>query len=52
MKRFAVALALTCVLSGTALAGDIPSTGAPVSMSQTSSVAATVVLTIISLIRR
>jgi hypothetical protein len=29
MKRFALAIALACVLSGTALAGDIPSTGAP-----------------------
>lgn len=29
MKRFVMALALACVLSGTALAGDIPSSGAP-----------------------
>lgn len=29
MKRFAMMIALTCVLSGTALAGDVPSTGAP-----------------------
>ena len=29
MKRFVMALALACVLSGTALAGDVPSTGAP-----------------------
>jgi hypothetical protein len=29
MKRFAMIIALTCVLSGTALAGDIPSSGAP-----------------------
>jgi len=29
MKRFLVTLALTCVLSGTALAGDIPTMGVP-----------------------
>lgn len=29
MKRFVMALALACVISGTALAGDVPSTGAP-----------------------
>ena len=29
MKRFALTLILACVLSGTALAGDVPSTGAP-----------------------
>ena len=29
MKRFALAIALACVLSGSALAGDIHSTGAP-----------------------
>lgn len=27
MKRFAMSLVLACALSGTALAGDIPSTG-------------------------
>ncbi len=27
MKRFSMSLVLACVLSGTALAGDIPSTG-------------------------
>lgn len=27
MKRFAMALVLACALSGTALAGDVPSTG-------------------------
>lgn len=30
MKRFLIALALTCVLSGSALAGDVPTCGAPV----------------------
>jgi hypothetical protein len=29
MKRFLVTLALTCVLSGTALAGEIPTMGVP-----------------------
>jgi hypothetical protein len=29
MKRFLQALALTCVLSGVVLAGDIPTVGAP-----------------------
>ena len=29
MKRFALAIALVCVLVGTALAGDIPSVPAP-----------------------
>jgi len=27
MKRFAIALVLACALSGTALAGDVPSSG-------------------------
>ena len=29
MKRLVLAVALACALSGTALAGDFPSTGAP-----------------------
>ena len=29
MRHFALALVLACVLSGTALAGEIPTTGAP-----------------------
>lgn len=29
MKRLLIAIALTCVLSSSALAGDIPSVGAP-----------------------
>ena len=29
MKRFAMSIALTCVLVGTSLAGDIPSVPAP-----------------------
>ncbi|MGH9929713.1 MAG: hypothetical protein ACREA9_10885 [Pyrinomonadaceae bacterium] len=54
MKRFLIAVALTCVLSGTTLAGDIPTCGAPAlapSTTQSSSVVATVILTIISLAR-
>jgi hypothetical protein len=53
MKRFLVALTLTCVLSVSAMAADIPTVGAPSPAPTTqSSVAATVILTIISLIRR
>jgi hypothetical protein len=54
MKRFLVALTLTCVLSISAMAGDIPTVGAPSPAPPTTqgSVAATVILTIISLIRR
>ena len=54
MKRFALAVALVCVLSGAALAGDMHTTGAPApapSVAQSSSVAATVILAILSLIR-
>lgn len=29
MKRFVMALFLACALSGSALAGDVPSTGSP-----------------------
>lgn len=29
MKRFALAIALACVISGTALAGEVHTTGAP-----------------------
>lgn len=53
MKRFLVALTLTCVLSVSALAGDIPTIGAPAPAptTQSSSVAVQVILTIISLVR-
>ena len=53
MKRFVLAVALACALSATALAGEIPSTGAPApsGTTQTSSIATTIVLTIISLVR-
>lgn len=54
MKRIALALVLACALSGTALAGDIPSTGNPAPApgdTQGPSIVATVVLTILSLVR-
>jgi hypothetical protein len=51
MKRFLAILALTCVLSGYALAGDIPTCGAPApAPTQSSSVTTTVILTIISFV--
>ncbi len=55
MKRFLVALTLTCVLSVSAMAGDIPTMGTPSpapSKAQSSSITATVILTIISLLPR
>lgn len=48
MKRFVLAIALGCALSGTTLAGEIHSTGAPAPQAS-SSVVATVILTMISL---
>jgi len=53
MKRFALAVALACVLSGSVLAGDSHSTGAPepAPTTQSNSIAATVILTILSLVR-
>jgi len=50
MKRFALAIALACVLSGSALAGDAHTVGAPAPVTQSSSVTVTVILTILSLI--
>ncbi|MDQ1638837.1 MAG: hypothetical protein QOF62_2176 [Pyrinomonadaceae bacterium] len=53
MKRFLTILALTCVLSGYALAGDIDTCGAPAPAptgTQSSSVTTTVILTIISIV--
>ncbi|HEX9629134.1 MAG TPA: hypothetical protein VF961_03875 [Pyrinomonadaceae bacterium] len=49
MKRFVLAIALACALSGTALAGDVHSTDAPVPQASSSAVT-TVILTIISLV--
>lgn len=52
MKRFAMALFLACALFGTALAGDIPSTGSPApGNTQGPTITTTVILTILSLIR-
>lgn len=51
MKRFVMATALACVLSVSALAGEIHSVGAPAPVTPPSSIAASVVLTILSLIR-
>jgi hypothetical protein len=66
MKRFVLAVTMACALSGSALAGDIHSTGAPAPApgdihttgapapaptTQSSSVNATVILTILSLVR-
>lgn len=57
MKRFALALILTCILSVSALAGDIPTAGVastpppqPTTQSTSSSIA-TILLTVLSLIR-
>jgi hypothetical protein len=52
MKRFVVVVTLTCLFSVSALAGDIPTIGAPAPAPTTqSSIAATVILAIISLVR-
>jgi hypothetical protein len=57
MKRLSMALILTCVLSVSALAGDVPTAGAPAvpppptTQSTSSSVATTILLTVLSLIR-
>ena len=55
MRRFVLAIALGCALSATALAGEIPSTGAPAPVpsgtAQTTGITATVILTILSLVR-
>ena len=53
MKRIAMVAVLTCVLSGVALAGEMPVGGAPQPLpSPTESIAATVVLTLIGLLGR
>ena len=57
MKQLGMALILTCVLSVSALAGDVPTAGAPAvpppptTQSTSSSVATTILLTVLSLIR-
>jgi hypothetical protein len=54
MKRFLMAAAMTCILSGSVLAGDMPTCGAPAPASSgtQSSAAVSVLLTIISLVVR
>ncbi|MGH9932698.1 MAG: hypothetical protein ACREA9_26130 [Pyrinomonadaceae bacterium] len=54
MRRFLMTVALTCVLSVSALAGDMPTVGAPAPASSgtQSSTAVSVLLTIISLVVR
>ena len=58
MKHLALAITLACLLSGAALAGEIPSTGVPTPTSTSSGatqgpgLATTIVLTIVSLISR
>lgn len=58
MKRLALALILMCILSVSALAGDIPTAGVastpppqPTTQSTSSSIATTILLTVLSLIR-
>ena len=55
MKRLSMALILTCVLSVSALAGDIPTVGAPVAppapQSTSSNAATTILLIVLNLIR-
>jgi hypothetical protein len=49
MKRFVMAIALTCVLSVSALAGDVPIVPSP-APTQTTSVTTTVVMAVLSLL--
>ena len=59
MKRFVLALALTCAVSGTVLAGNIPTMGIADNIPTdgapghipTMGIASTVILTILSLVR-
>jgi len=53
MKRFLATVALTCILSTAAMAGEMPTCGgsAPAPSGAQSSVVVSVVLTIISLVR-
>jgi len=52
MKRFLLSFALTCALTGTALAGDMPTCGAaaPAPSETQSSAVVTALLTIISIV--
>jgi hypothetical protein len=55
MKRLGIALILTCALSVSALAGDVPTVGVastpPTTQSTSSSISTTILLTVLSLIR-
>ena len=55
MKRLGIALILTCALSVSALAGDVPTAGAPVTpppaTQSSGNVATTILLTVLSFIR-
>jgi hypothetical protein len=52
MKRFVTLVALTCALCISAHAGNIPMTGpAPIEPPQTTSIATTIILTVLSLVR-
>jgi hypothetical protein len=52
MKRFVMVIALACALSGSTLAGEIHTAGAPApGDTQGPSIAVTVILTILSLVR-
>jgi len=52
MRRFAIAVALACVLSGTALGGDVHSVDAPAPPPPAQSSVVTVILTIVSVVVR
>jgi hypothetical protein len=54
MKRFLIVIALACVFSGSVLAGDIHTTGAPApapGQTQGPGIAAAIVITVLSLVR-
>lgn len=51
MKRLMMAFALTCVLAGSAFAGDIPMTAPTPTGSTTTRAAVTIILAVISLAR-
>lgn len=58
MKRLALALILTCIVSASAFAGDIPTAGVassppppPTTQSTSSSIATTILMTVLSLMR-
>ena len=50
MKRFVLAIAFTCALSATAMAGEIPSTGMTTPAEPETNLVVTLILTIISIV--